>query len=341
VVTPFPTILILGGTGSLGQALTRFLLDTTDATIRILSRGELLQAEMQQTFRNHPRLRFFLGDIRDLSRLHLACHGADLVILAAALKHIDRSEYDPLEFIETNVNGTKQVAQACRTMNVRRAVFIGTDKAIHSENAYGMTKALAEKLWIRANGYTPHETEYVAVRYANVFGSRGSVKNIWHDALARGEQPGLTDVNMTRFHLTLEDAVQLVWFAAQYAPRGSILVPHVPAYRVVDLYEAVCGDVPYRIIGTRPGEKLHEELATEGEMARAWLLYNATTKADPYFCLPPVAPSWAFPRQGDFPLPEHWNTGILTTRPLYRSDYWSYRLSAEDLRERLGSTSPC
>jgi UDP-N-acetylglucosamine 4,6-dehydratase/5-epimerase len=332
----FQTILLLGGTGTFGQAMTRFLLDHTEATIRILSRGELLQSEMMATFDNHPRLRFMLGDIRDLARLNLACYDADLVVHAAALKHVDKSEYDPEEFIKTNIVGTMNVLSACRTMHVPRAVFISSDKQTAAVNLYGHTKAVAEKLWIHANGYQPEGLQTVVVRYANVTGSRGSVVPLWRQHLKVGQPLKVTSPLMTRFWMSITEAVQLVWFAAQYGPRGSVLVPHVPAYRLLDLLDAVQGECkkPFVLTGVRPGEKLHEELVSMTEGAMAYLYSHAPGMLD-YYALPPVIASWPMPSWDTWKTPLGGTWEPFGFDAPYRSDSWPWRLSVQELRQRL------
>ncbi len=321
----FNTILLLGGTGSLGHALTSFLLATTDATIRIFSRDELKQSLMHETFALHDeKMRYFLGDIRDLARLNLACSGVDLVVHAAALKRIEKGEVDPCEFIATNVHGTANVISACRTMGVKRAVFIGSDKQVDPVNVYGATKLLAERLWTQSNGYSPYGTEYINVRYGNVGASRGSVIPLWQSQRAAGHPMTITDTRMTRFHLDLDAAVQLVWFAACHGPRGAVLVPHIPAFHIMDLLHAVCGqgrNQDVKVIGIRPGEKLHESLMSDEEASRA--LWHA-----PYYAIPPLAASWETDRRW-----QTWEPAGLV--PPYRSDVWKDRLSCAQLTEMI------
>jgi len=338
----FQTVLITGGTGSLGQALTRFLLDHTDATIRIYSRSELPQALMQQAFRaDRDRLRFFLGDVRDLARLHTAMVGVDLAVHAAALKRIDQGEYDVEEFASVNVTGTSNVIRACRSMGVKRAVLIGTDKSVHSINSYGVTKALAERLWTRANGYAPHGTEYSTVRYGNISSSRGSVIPLWQQALREEKPLGITHAQMSRFWISLDEAVRLVWFAAQYAPRGSILIPHLPAYSVKALAQAVVTQAGYnwehvawQDIGIRPGEKMAELLQTSEERATA-LTYTEDGVTPLYYCLPPVEPSWPMPSVEAWPTAPSGQWRCWPMDHPYASDTWPYRLGLTELCQRL------
>jgi len=316
----------------LGHALTTFLLAHTDATILIYSRDEYKQLLMRQHF-DPRRMRYFLGDVRDLRRLTLALHDVDLVIHGAALKYVDVGEYNPSEILATNVHGTQNVIDACRLAHVQRAVFISSDKAVHSVNIYGHSKALASCLWIQANSYTPQATEYVCVRYANVTGSRGSVVPTWRAQCAEGVPPSLTDCRMSRFWLTLDEAVALVWFTAQHGVRGSTLVPHLPAYQVMDLLRAVVGeDIVPTIIGARQGEKIAEILMTDEEMDHA-VTYQSENFIL-YYGIPPTAPSWDTQAYTD-PIPGYNMEPWMDAERPYCSDTWSSRLSVDDLRQRL------
>ena len=343
----FRTIAIIGGTGSFGQAMTAFLLAKTDAVIRIVSRDELKQAQMRAEY-GDDRVRYLLGDVRDLSRMQTALHGTDLVFHAAALKHVDKGEYDGSEFVKTNITGTENVAVACRLEGVKKAVFLSTDKSVSPVNTYGATKMVAERLWIRANGYAPHGTQYVAVRYGNVSGSRGSVIPVWQQQLATQQAITLTDMRMSRFWISLRDAVRLAWFAARYGPRGYVLIPHLAAYRVIDLASAVVRqtapvDAAFRFIGKRPGEKYAEELMTAYEITES-LVYRRHGQPL-YYAIPPLMPSWPTQPQ------EHWETEEAFDawqwysteeergkREEYRSDTWGWQLSVEDLRALIAHT---
>lgn len=326
--------LLTGATGSFGHAMIRFLLDHTTMTIRAYSRDEFKQAVMRETFRFYAdRLRWFIGDVRDIARLRLAMQGVDIVWHAAALKHVPTGQYNPSEMFATNVVGTQNVLIAAREAYVQSVVFLSSDKSVYPINIYGSTKNIAEYLAIHANTYSPTGTQYSAIRYGNVRDSRGSVLDIWRHALAKGAPLPLTHAAMTRFDLSLADAVQLAWFAALQAPRGSVLVPHLPAYHVQALGEALAAEagipacnVTWQAIGQRPGEKFHETLLTDDEAARVKTWYeNETTPR--YYCIPPVAPSWSMAA-----------CGLWQDRPLaesYSSDTWPWRLSVEDLRQRL------
>lgn len=339
------TVLITGVTGSFGTSLLYHLLATTTWTIRGLSRGELLQAQLRATLTPAAggRVRLFLGDVRDLDRLRFACKGADLVIHAAALKHVDAGEVDPFEFAKTNVIGTQNVITACIQEGVGRAVLLSTDKACSPWNLYGNTKALAEKLWVRANGYSPKSfgTHFLAVRYGNVTGSRGSVLTVWERQRTMGHPMGVTHAAMTRFWVTLPEAVDLALWAARFGERGYLYVPSLPAYRVVNLAEAVAPGYPLREIGVRPGEKLHEELLAPGECAaaglRRYLLPGPARSAPPlvYYGVPPQAPpTWAS-LAPDLPPDVRVEEGPLEGR--YCSEDWHERLTAEDLRARCAA----
>lgn len=334
----FSRILITGGTGSLGHALVPLLLAETDATIIVYSRDEYKQLQMRQQF-GDDRLRYFIGDVRDLHRLQLALHGVDLCIHAAALKYVDVAEYNPAEVVSTNINGTMNVMDACRLCDVRRAILVSSDKAVDCCTLYGATKLSAERLWSQANSYTPHGTEYTTIRYANVTGSRGSVVPIWRSQLARGEPLTLTDRAMTRFWITLPEAAALVWWTAQHAIRGHVIVPDLPAYGVADLLRAVAPDVPgtpsaFECIGVRMGEKMAEVLMSDYEFSQALIYQVQTQEQWMLYSIPPLAPSWPLPEM-ESASSSAYSVSYCTVRPPYRSDVWPYRLSREDLAARL------
>lgn len=259
------TILVTGGTGSFGQHFTRTALaQWNPAAIRIFSRDELKQTDMERKF-DDPRLRFFIGDVRDGDRLRRAIEGVDVVIHAAALKHVPVCEYNPFEAIKTNILGTQNVAQACIDARVPRAIALSTDKAVSPVNLYGATKLCAEKLFVQANVYTgTHDTRLSCVRYGNVVGSRGSVVPLFRDQLTSGELT-VTDERMTRFWITLDQAVQFVADCVVAMSGGEVFVPKIPSTRVLDLAEAIAPGVPISYTGIRPGEKLHESLITPEE----------------------------------------------------------------------------
>ena len=335
----FHTILLSGGTGSWGQAATSFLLENTSATIRIYSRSELLQAEMSERFKHNHRLRFLLGDIRDFARLQLAMDGVDLVMHGAALKHIDAGEYSPDEFVKTNVNGTQNVIHACIVSKVKKAIFLSSDKAVSSSSLYGNTKAIAEKLWTRANGYSPHGTSFVSLRYGNVANSRGSVIPKWENCLFNNLPLPTTNLSMSRFWISLSEAVRLAWFAAHYGPRGTILVPYLPAYTMADLLKAFCeehgiADAIVEDIGVRPGEKHHEMLLTDDESSRV-ITYTEDGIMPKYYCIQSASPSWEMVPWQQWPPEPGSQWQLWTCMERYSSDTWRYRLTVPELRERL------
>jgi UDP-N-acetylglucosamine 4,6-dehydratase len=262
-------ILITGGTGSFGRAFVRRHLEGgTRATLRIFSRDELKQYEMEQEFGGDSRLRFFLGDVRDRERLFRAMQGVDVVIHAAALKHVPLCEYNPAEAVKTNILGAQNVIDCAIDAGVRRAVALSTDKAVNPVNLYGATKLCAEKIFVHGNAYAGvRETRFSCVRYGNVVGSRGSVIPRFLEQ-ARGGVLTLTDSRMTRFWISLDQAVDLVLEALATMKGGEIFVPKIPSMRVVDLARAVAPDAMLKEVGVRPGEKLHEVLLPPEEAPR-------------------------------------------------------------------------
>jgi UDP-N-acetylglucosamine 4,6-dehydratase len=252
------TVLVTGGTGSLGKALTKKLFDKfIPKKVIIFSRDEYKQSEMRKVY-NYENLRYFIGDVRDLERLELAMHGVDVVIHAAALKQVPTLEYNPMEAVKTNILGTQNVILACMQSGVKKALFISTDKAVNPINLYGATKMAAEKLWNAANSYSL--TQFSSVRYGNVIGSRGSVIPLFQTL--EGDTAPVTDPNMTRFWITLEQAVDLVLYAYEQEDLGTF-VPHLRSMRMQALAE--CFKDKIKVIGIRPGEKRHEALVAHGE----------------------------------------------------------------------------
>lgn len=280
------TILITGGTGSLGQALTKRLLTTKARTIRIFSRNEEKQLKMETEF-NNSRLRFLLGDIRDLNRLDRAMEGVDIVFHAAALKHVPKIEYNPFEGIKTNVIGSQNVIDACLNQNVDVSVCIGTDKAVSPLNTYGATKLLMEKLFVTANNYLNKEkyrTRFLAVRYGNVVGSSGSVIPKFIEQIRSKKKITITDPNMTRFSITMDQALDLIIDAAISGKESEIYVPKLKAYSIVDIKDAlfeILGKTGEEIVGIRAGEKLHEVLINKDEIRSSWDLGDKYMIANP------------------------------------------------------------
>lgn len=262
-------ILVTGGTGSFGKAFTRHVLKKYPNIKRlvIFSRDELKQWEMQNEFPSHlyPQLRFFLGDVRDQDRLKRALNGIDTVIHAAALKQVPAAEYNPIEFINTNVLGAENVVQACLDSDVERVVALSTDKAAAPINLYGATKLCSDKLFVAANNVRGRPNlRFSVVRYGNVMGSRGSVIPFFLAKAKEGELP-ITDSQMTRFNISLQEGVEMVIWALMNAKGGELFVPKIPSYRITDLAEAIGPSCKKPIVGIRPGEKIHEEMITQAD----------------------------------------------------------------------------
>lgn len=257
------SILITGGTGSFGQkCITRLLSQPEVKRVVVFSRDELKQFEMSQRFTD-KRVRFFIGDVRDQSRLIQAMEGIDTVIHAAALKQVPTAEYNPFECIKTNVLGAENVIHACISTGVRNVVALSTDKAAAPINLYGATKLCSDKLFIAANNVRGlHDIRFSVVRYGNVMGSRGSVIPFFLEKRKTGTLP-ITDTQMTRFNITLEEGVDLVVHALQNALGGEIFVPRIPSYRIGDVATAIGPKCEQPVVGIRPGEKIHEEMITE------------------------------------------------------------------------------
>jgi UDP-N-acetylglucosamine 4,6-dehydratase/5-epimerase len=263
-------ILITGGTGSLGKALTRILLQNTSVRkIAIFSRDELKQHDMKSEFNNDPRLRWLLGDIRDLSRLEIAFHDIDFVIHAAALKQVDTGEYNPMEFIKTNILGSQNVIDASIKSQVSKVLALSTDKASSPINLYGATKLTADKLFVAANNYSQgFGTSLCVVRYGNVMGSRGSVIPVFQKLAASGQPITITDKRMTRFWISLDAAANFVLESLTLMEGGELYVPRIPSMRIIDLAETVAPNSPIIEVGIRPGEKLHEEMISKEDIRR-------------------------------------------------------------------------
>ena len=264
------SILITGGTGSFGQVCTRRLLDNYQPRrLVIFSRDELKQYEMQQSF-NLPVMRYFIGDVRDGERLQQAMEGIDLVIHAAALKHVPAAEYNPMECIKTNIHGAENVIKAALAAQVEKVVALSTDKAVSPINLYGATKLASDKLFVAANNIGgSRKTQFSVVRYGNVVGSRGSVLPLFHRLLAQGDtQLPVTDPRMTRFWITLEQGVDFVLQSFERMRGGEIFVPKIPSVRITDLVNSLSTSLNTRIIGIRPGEKLHESMFASDDAHR-------------------------------------------------------------------------
>lgn len=254
------TVLITGGTGSFGKKYVKTLLERySPKKIIIFSRDELKQFEMQQDF-NQPCMRYFIGDVRDKERLTQAMNGVDFVIHAAALKQVPAAEYNPMECIKTNIKGAENVISAALAHNVEKVIALSTDKAANPINLYGATKLVSDKLFVAANNISGgHNTTFSVVRYGNVVGSRGSVVPFFQKLIDEGatELP-VTHAEMTRFWITLQDGVDFVLKNFERMLGGEIFIPKIPSMRVIDLAKAMAPELSIKIIGIRPGEKLHE-----------------------------------------------------------------------------------
>ena len=272
-------ILITGGTGSLGQALARRLLNEGVSTIRILSRNENKQTSMESEF-NDSRLRFLIGDIRDLPRLNRALEDIDIVFHAAALKHVPVVEYNPFEAVKTNVMGTQNVIDACIQNYVKIVVGVGTDKAVSPLNTYGATKLLMEKLFVSASNYTnpqKHKTRFIALRYGNVLGSSGSVVPKFIDQIKNNKKLTITDYDMTRFSLTMNEALKFILEAAMHGKGSEIFIPKLKAYTISDIKDTLfelLKRTGEQKIPIRPGEKINEVLINKDEMRYVWEFKN-------------------------------------------------------------------
>ncbi|HUU40737.1 MAG TPA: UDP-N-acetylglucosamine 4,6-dehydratase (inverting) [Desulfatiglandales bacterium] len=265
------TILVTGGTGSFGKHFCKVMLEKyRPKVIRIYSRDELKQHEMRQKF-GEEHLRYFIGDVRDADRMKRAMEGVDIVIHAAALKQVPACEYNPLEAVKTNIHGAQSVIDTAIDAGVKKVVGLSTDKAVNPVNLYGATKLCAEKIFIQGNSYSgPRGTRFSCVRYGNVIGSRGSVIPLFKEQRKSGKIT-ITDERMTRFWLTLDQAVELVINALRHMQGGEIFIPRIPSMKIVDLARVIAPDCDIDVIGIRPGEKLHEVLVTEEDGRNAVL----------------------------------------------------------------------
>ncbi len=255
------TILITGGTGSFGHAFVPATLEKYQPKrLIILSRDEMKQWEMAKLFPNEPRIRFFIGDVRDRERLYRALDGVDYVVHAAATKIVPTAEYNPFECVKTNINGAMNLVDACIDCRVKRVVALSTDKASSPINLYGATKLASDKLFVAGNSYSGADsTKFAVVRYGNVMGSRGSVIPFFLNIRDSGRLP-ITDRRMTRFMITLQQGVDLVWHAFHDMEGGEIYVKKIPSMNIVDIAKAVSSDARLDHVGIRPGEKLHEQM---------------------------------------------------------------------------------
>lgn len=315
------SVLITGGTGSLGKALISYLMQHTKVRrIAVYSRDELKQHNLRQEIGEDERLRWFIGDIRDLERLKRALHGVEFVIHAAALKQVDTGEYNPMEFIKTNVLGSQNVIDASIEAGVKKVVALSTDKASSPINLYGATKLTADKLFVAANNYGhSYGTIFSVVRYGNVMGSRGSVIPFFTELARLGKPIPITDLRMTRFWISLNQAVRFVIDSLEMMNGGELYVPKIPSMKIIDLAKVVAPESELIEIGMRPGEKLHEEMISSDDTRRTYDLVNR-------YLVAPVVADWGFKS------PE---AEIMTSGIAYRSDTNDKWISTEEIKQFL------
>src|SRR3569833_624695 len=322
------SILITGGTGSLGKALTQHILDNHPEVRRLIifSRDEQKQFQMAQEFSEaeYPQMRYFIGDVRDLDRLKRAFKGVDYVIHAAAMKHVPIAEYNPTECVRTNINGAEKVINAAiESGDVKKVIALSTDKAAAPINLYGATKLASDKLFIAANnirGYNP--IVFSVVRYGNVMGSNGSVIPFFMKKRKTGVLP-ITDVNMTRFNISLQGGVDMVMHALEVAWGGEIFVPKIPSYRVTDVAEAIGPECRQEVVGIRPGEKVHEEMITASDS-------HTTYDLGKYYVILPQVPKWSL---DDYIV--HFHGKRVPYGFKYNSEENTELLSVDDIRELI------
>ncbi|MEK4173667.1 UDP-N-acetylglucosamine 4,6-dehydratase (inverting) [Lysinibacillus sp. FSL L8-0312] len=277
-------VLVTGGTGSFGKKFISKALTLDVKKIIVFSRDELKQYEMKQEFKDE-RIRFFIGDVRDKERLYRAFDGVDIVIHAAAMKHVDACEYNPFEAVKTNIHGAQNIIEAAIDRGVEKVIALSTDKACSPVNLYGATKLASDKLFVAANSYVGEKkTRFSVVRYGNVVGSRGSVVPFFKKIKEAGTLP-ITDDRMTRFWITLEQGVQFVLNNLERMYGGEIFVPKIPSMKVTDLAKAIAPECEIKIIGIRPGEKLHEAMIMEDDARH-------TIEFDDYYVIQPELAWW-------------------------------------------------
>ena len=313
-------ILITGGTGSFGQKFTEIILQEHDPqAVRIFSRGELLQDQMKHKFGDNPKLSFLIGDVREKDRLYRAMNGVNVVVHAAALKQVPACEYNPIEAIRTNIDGAVNVIDACIDNGVAKVLAISTDKAVHPANLYGATKLVMERLFIQANVYAAiRQSSFSSVRYGNVIGSRGSVIPLFCKQRDLGKIT-ITDDQMTRFWITLEQGVRFVIGCIDKMKGGEVFVPKIPSMKIVDLAKTIAPRAETEIIGIRPGEKLHEILLTEDEARH-------TSEFADSFVIEPESLVKREQSEGENYLPEGFR---------YTSDNNSHWLSEDELNKMI------
>ena len=316
------SILVTGGTGSFGKQFVRSVLERHDPLrVVVFSRDELKQYDMRMTYGEDTRVRYFVGDIRDRDRLNMALRGVDYVVHAAALKQVDTAEYNPMEFVKTNILGSENVIQASIDCGVKKVVALSTDKASSPANLYGATKLTADKLFISSNHYAVDgSTRFSVVRYGNVMGSRGSVIPFFQRLAAAGEPLSITDPRMTRFWITLPQAVDFVISSFDDMTGGELYVPRIPSMHVMDLAEAIAPGRETVHVGIRPGEKLHEEMISAEDARRT------VRRHDRYVVQPTLAMWGGFSESPGEPVPEGFS---------YSSDTNDQWLTIDEIRQIL------
>lgn len=322
------SVLITGGTGSFGKKFTETIFKRYPDVKRVViySRGEVLQFEMKQMYpqNKYPQIRFFIGDIRDKDRLKRACEGIDVIIHTAAIKQVDTAEYNPEECIKTNVNGAQNLIDAALECGVKNVVALSTDKACAPINLYGATKLVSDKLFTAANNIKgSKDIRFSAVRYGNVMGSRGSVIPFFMDKREEAFLP-ITHSEMTRFNISLQDGVNMVMYAIKNALGGEIFIPKIPSYKIMDVAEAIAPGVETKIVGIRPGEKLHEEMITDTDALN-------TIELDKYYAiLPSVSHTYT---NGDYM--KHHKAEMVPTGFTYNSGSNTEWETVESIREKI------
>ncbi|MCR8679113.1 MULTISPECIES: UDP-N-acetylglucosamine 4,6-dehydratase (inverting) [Campylobacter] len=322
-------ILITGGTGSFGKKYTKILLENYKPNkIIIYSRDELKQYEMAQEF-NSPSMRYFIGDVRDESRLNTAMNGVDFVIHAAAMKHVPIAEYNPMECIKTNIHGAQNVINAALKNGVEKVIALSTDKACNPVNLYGATKLASDKLFIAANNIVgPGPTRFSVVRYGNVVGSRGSVVPLFKKLIANGaKELPITDERMTRFWITLEDGVKFVLKNFARMQGGELFIPKIPSMKITDLAATLAPNLPINIIGIRPGEKLHEMMISADDAL------HSLEFSDHYVITPSIK---FYDKQANFAINKLGEKGYRVSSEFeYRSDNNTQWLDDKSLKEMI------
>lgn len=328
------SILITGGTGSLGKQLTKTIFHKWPQVKRVIiySRDEQKQFQMAQEYpvAQYPAIRFFVGDVRDLERLKRAFNGVDYVVHAAAMKHVHIAEYNPDECVKTNIGGAENVIKAALERNVKAVVALSTDKACAPINLYGATKLASDKLFIAANNIKgSQDITFSVVRYGNVMGSNGSVIPFFKKKKEEGILP-ITDPHMTRFNISLDGGIQMVLFALENAWGGELYVPKIPSYRITDLAKAIGPECEHPVIGIRPGEKIHEEMITASDSFTTYEI-----KGSDYYVILPLKPAWDIEK-----FKKHFKATPVKKGFNYSSGENEHFLSVEELRNLIDTHVP-